>query len=81
MMNPIEQVANNVAKWDYVSTSQYNSKQVGHGRQMFTVETAALVPSDWNGDKNIIGVAALVGKRGAQKFAYIYSNGRISVVY
>ena len=66
--------------WGFILTDEYNGLTGKAGRSVVEVVSAAKVPADWNGDKNIVAKALVQGKRGAQWSAYIYSNNFVSVI-
>lgn len=53
----IDSLVNN---WKYTRTSEFNGKTGRKGRQIVRVMDAALVPVDWNGDKNIVAKAVFI---------------------
>ena len=49
-------------------------------KQCLEIIKTALVPNNWNGDKNIIGKVVLEGIRGIQYKGFLFKDLKISVI-
>lgn len=69
-----------VSNYGYTLTQKFNGLTTMKNRQLMAVVTAALVPADWNGSKQIVAKAILEARNGKRYDAYVYANGTVRAV-